>query len=100
MTTNLPRRRLLGMAAADTVSSGLAATSVQASNSPVSLRFSHLPDSRQKKVVKVKQINHIIAVVLFSAFTLTMAWPRSTACAADPAFQVPAGEPRPADDLG
>ena len=76
MTTNLPRRRLLGMSAADTDS----------------IRFSHLPESRQKKVVKVKQINHIIAVVLFSAFTLTMACPRSTACAADPAFQVPAGE--------
>ena len=47
MTTNLPRRRFLGMAAAATVSSGLAATSVQASNSPASpdsLRFAHLPD--------------------------------------------------------
>ena len=47
MTTNLSRRRFLGMAAAATVSSGRAATSVQASNSPASpdsLRFAHLPD--------------------------------------------------------
>ena len=47
MTTNLPRRRFLGMTAAATASSGLAATSVQASNSPASpdsLRFAHLPD--------------------------------------------------------
>ena len=36
--------------------------------------------------------DHIIAVVFIIAFTLTMAWPRSTAFAADPAFEVSPGE--------
>lgn len=40
----------------------------------------------------MRLFNHILAVVLVSAVTITMAWPRSTACAADPAFQVPSGE--------
>ena len=40
----------------------------------------------------MRQVNHILAVVLVIAFTLTMALPWSAAWAADPAFQVPAGE--------
>ena len=40
----------------------------------------------------MRLINHILAVVLVIAFTLTMAWPRCTACAANPMFQVPAGQ--------
>ena len=48
--------------------------------------------SRQRKAVKMRQVNHILAAVLVIAFTLTMAWPRSATFAADPAFQVPTGE--------
>ena len=48
--------------------------------------------SRQRKAVKMRQVNHIPAAVLVIAFTLTMALPRSTAYAADAAFQVVAGE--------
>ena len=37
-------------------------------------------------------INYILAAIFVVAVTFTMAWPRSTACAADPAFQLSAGE--------
>ena len=40
----------------------------------------------------MRQVNHIPAAVLVIVFTLTMALSWSTACAVDPAFQVPAGE--------
>ena len=40
----------------------------------------------------MRQVNHIPAAVLVIAFTLTMAWPKTTAFGADPAFQVPAGQ--------
>jgi hypothetical protein len=45
-----------------------------------------------QRAVKMRQVNHILAVVLVIAFTFTMAWPRSTAWAAGSAFQVPAGQ--------
>ena len=40
----------------------------------------------------MRLIDHILAVVLVIAFTLTIAGPRSAAFGADPAFQVSAGE--------
>ena len=40
----------------------------------------------------MRLINHILAAVFVGAFTITMAWPSSAAFAADPAFQVSAGE--------
>ena len=40
----------------------------------------------------MRLINHILAVVFVSAATFTTVWPKSTASAADPAFQVPAGQ--------
>jgi len=47
--------------------------------------------SSHRKAGKMRQVNHIPAVVLFIAFTLTTAWPGGVAYAADPAFQVVEG---------
>ena len=40
----------------------------------------------------MRLINHILAAAFVGALTFTMLWPRSAAFAADPAFQVPAGQ--------
>ena len=49
----------------------------------------------------MRLINHILATGFVSAVTLTVALPRSTACAADPAFQVPADQRQLfLDDMG
>ena len=40
----------------------------------------------------MRLIDHILAVVVVGAVTFTMDWPRSAAFAADPAFQILAGE--------
>jgi len=49
----------------------------------------------------MRMINHVLAAVVIGAFILTMAWPRSAAFAADPAFQVVAGQRQLfVDDVG
>ncbi|MFP6767578.1 MAG: hypothetical protein VB859_05360, partial [Planctomycetaceae bacterium] len=40
----------------------------------------------------MRLIKHILAVVFVSAVAFTTVWPKSTASAADSAFQVPAGQ--------
>ncbi len=40
----------------------------------------------------MRLINHILAAVFVCTVTFTMAWPKTTAFGADPAFQVSAGE--------
>ena len=49
----------------------------------------------------MQKINHTLAMVFVGAVTFTIAWPRNAAFAADPAFQVPAGERQLfLDDIG
>ena len=40
----------------------------------------------------MRLINHILAAVFVGTVTFTMAWPKTMAFAADPAFQVVAGQ--------
>ena len=75
------------------------------------LSSSHYPTQREVKELtrfnaakgghNADYIDHILAVVVVFAFTLTIFWPRSTPCVAAPAFQVPSGERQLVlDDVG